>query len=238
MVEERQPGRNLTLRGSRFRATALWLLGLTALPVAMLAARLVYTRSMVHVFVAPNLVLAWLPFGFSYLAVRPGLGQRPSPILERLLRLASCLGWLLFLPNGPYLVTDLLHLRQSQVPLVYDVIMLFSSALCGLVLGLISVRWMQAAVARRLGVWPSRLFAVLALGCAGFGVYLGRYQRWNSWDALLQPAALARGILPLMAHPVQHWQDWAFMLLFTLLLLLAYWPVTVLLGAGAKDQGF
>jgi len=229
MAEQRKLDRRLAFPGSRFRATALWLLGLTALPVVMLAARVAYTRSLVHIFVAPNLVLAWLPFGFSFLAVRPG----STP---RLLRLAFGLGWLLFLPNGPYVITDLLHLYPSQVPLVYDVIMLFSTALCGLVLGLISVRWLQAAVARRLGVWPSRLFAVLALGCAGFGVYLGRYQRWNSWDALLQPAALARGILPLMAHPVQHWQDWAFMLLFTALLVLAYWPVTVLLDAAGKEE--
>ena len=35
-------------------------------------------------------------------------------------------------------------------------------------------------------------FVTAALGAAGVGIYLGRYMRWNSWDLLVQPAAVLR----------------------------------------------
>jgi len=210
------------------RPTALRLLGLTALPAGLLAARVVHTGSRVHAYVAWNLVLAWMPLLFAYVSVRPG----STP---RLLRAGSGLAWLLFLPNAPYLVTDLMHLHQSQIPILYDVVLLFSAALCGLALGLVSLHWMESGVARALGCWPGRLFGAAAACAAGFGVYLGRYLRWNSWDLVTQPAALARDILQYVVHPVQHWQVWGFALLFAALLLAAYRPVTTFLGAEPQE---
>ncbi len=220
---------NLPPWGRSARPAILRLVGLTALPAGLLAARVVHTGSPVHAYVAWNLVLAWVPVVCAYLAVRPG--RTP-----RLLRPALGLGWLLFLPNAPYLVTDLMHLHQGQVPILYDVVLLFSAALCGLALGLVSLHWMEAAVARALGRWPGRLFGVVAACAAGFGVYLGRYLRWNSWDLLVQPTALVRDALQYVVNPVQHWQVWGFVLLFAALLLSAYRPVTAWVGAGQEEQ--
>jgi len=215
--------------GRSARPAVLRLAGLTALPAGLLAARVLHTGSPVHVYVAWNLALAWVPVACAYLAVRP----RGTP---RLLRAAFGLGWLLFLPNAPYLVTDLKHLHQSQIPILDDVVLLFSAALCGLALGLVSLNWMEAAVARAVGNWPGRLFGVAAACAAGLGVYLGRYLRWNSWDLLLQPTAIARDVLQYVVNPVQHWQVWGFVLLFAALLLSAYHPVTALVGAGQEEQ--
>jgi len=195
--------------------TAVRLLGMTALPLLLLTARVVHTGQATHTYIAWNIFLAWLPVLFAHLAVRPGATPWP-------LRLVLGLAWLLFLPNAPYLVTDLKHLHQGAVPILYDVVLLFSAALCGLALGLVSLRWMQAAVTDRLGRWPGRLFGLGALGAAGFGIYLGRYLRWNSWDLLLNPSALVRDILMHVTHPVQHWQAWALALLFAALLAFAY----------------
>jgi uncharacterized membrane protein len=198
------------------------LLGLTTLPVLLLAGRVIYTGSLTHTYIVWNLLLAWLPLAFAYLALRPRTTLRP-------LRLAFGLAWLLFLPNAPYLVTDMIHLPYGGgIPILYDVVLLFSAALCGLVLGLVSLRWMQTAVAGRLGAWPGRLFGLTALGMAGFGIYLGRYLRWSSWDVVLKPAALARDIWLHVIHPVQHWQAWALALLFAALLTFAYGLLTTL----------
>jgi len=213
--------------GDSARPAVLRLLGLTALPAVLLAARVIRTGSIVHKYVAWNLVLAWLPVAFAYLAVRPG--RTP-----RLLRLGFGLGWILFLPNAPYLVTDLMHLHQGEVPIMYDVVLLFGAALCGLSLGLVSLHWMEVTAARMLGRWPGRLFGIAAAAAAGFGVYFGRYLRWNSWDLLVRPTALVRDMLHTIAHPVQNWQAWGFALLFAALLLTAHRPVTVLLGAGQE----
>lgn len=211
--------------GGGYGRTALQLLGLTALPLALQIAKMIYAGHASHVYVAWNLFLAWLPLGFAWLAVRP----RATPMA---VRVVAGLVWLLFLPNAPYLVTDLMHLRVSGgVPILYDVVLLFSAALCGLALGLVSLRWMQSAVRARLGVWPGRLFGLAALGAAGFGMYLGRYLRWNSWDVLIRPAALAQDIWLRVRHPVQHWQAWALVLLFATLLACVYGALNALPAA-------
>ena len=151
------------------------------------------------------------------------------------------MGWLLFLPNAPYLVTDIAHLHaSSSVPIYFDVVLLYSAAFCGVALGCVSLRWMQCAVTHFAGLWPGRLFTLVAAIAAGFGVYLGRFLRWNSWDALLQPAAVAEDILAALIHPVRHWEVWAFSLLIAALLIAAYWlsltssPSTARCGAVAQ----
>ena len=95
-------------------------------------------------------------------------------------------------------------------------------------LGIVSLRWIQAVVANRMGTWLGRLFGLAALGMAGFGIYLGRYLRWSSWDVLLKPAALAHDVWLHVIHPVQHWQAWALALLFAALLTFAYGLLTTL----------
>jgi len=101
--------------------------------------------------------------------------------------------------------------------------MLFSFALCGLALGLVSLRWMHALVAQRWGRLHGWAFAATALGAAGFSIYLGRYVRWNSWDLLTQPSPLLRDILGRLANPIDHWHTWAMSMLFASLLIFAYW---------------
>jgi uncharacterized membrane protein len=212
-VNPRTPDRDVVLI-----QTVVQLLGLTTLPLLLMAGRVAYTGSLTHTHIVWNLLLAWLPLAFAYLAVRP----RPTPLP---LRLAYCLAWLLFLPNAPYLVTDMIHLTYgSGIPLLYDVVLLFSAALCGIV----SLRWIQAAVAARLGTWPGRLFVLASLGMAGFGIYLGRYLHWNSWDIVLRPVALARDIWLHVSHPIQHWHAWALALLFAALLSFAYGLLAIL----------
>jgi uncharacterized membrane protein len=58
---------------------------------------------------------------------------------------------------------------------------------------------------------------VLAL--SSFGIYLGRFQRWNSWDIFVRPRSLLGGALEdLVAGP----KPLAVTLLFTAFLTTAY----------------
>ena len=49
---------------------------------------------------------------------------------------------------------------------------------------------MHTLVRQRLGFWVGWSFATVALGLSAFGVYLGRYLRFNSWDILSNPFTL------------------------------------------------
>ena len=186
------------------------------LPAGLVLFRMVYTGSIIYGFLLWNLFLAWLPLFFAWLA----LSLRPR---SRVLAAFGVLAWLAFLPNAPYLITDLIHLRPiGDIPYFYDVTMFFSLALTGLALGFASLAWMQEAVRAWLGVWPARIFAVGVIGLASFGVYIGRFLRWNSWDVLTNPGPLFWEIASIVHHPRVYRATWAHVAVMTVMLLVAY----------------
>jgi uncharacterized membrane protein len=188
----------------------------TVLCVVLLALRAVYSRSFGHFGLAWNLFLAWLPL-LSALVVY-NLRRNSSRYTGWLVAVCALL-WLVFFPNAPYILTDLIHLRAANgVPLWYDLILLLSFAWTGLFLGLASLYLMQVLVRRAAG-WPaSWLFVLLVLALCGFGVYLGRFPRWNSWDVLTSPVSLAVDIGHTLRHPLDNLQAFAFSALFATML--------------------
>jgi uncharacterized membrane protein len=190
-------------------------LTISTLSVCLLAFRIIQTEQAVFLFLAWNLILAWLPFLFATAAFavrRNGLAAAGFGLL-----------WLLFLPNGPYILTDLIHLRWIEgAPFWYDLSMILCFSLAGLLLGLTSLNLMQTLVRERFGRLPGWLFVIISMGLAGYGVYLGRFLRWNSWDALINPLGLAGDILTMLRYPIQHIESYFITAAFAALLLLAY----------------
>jgi uncharacterized membrane protein len=102
--------------------------------------------------------------------------------------------WLLLLPNAGYLVTELnLSHRKpgDRVPEWYDLLLVLSLALSGVLNMLLNVFLVQLAYAAlrfgdvdALASTEIRVLTVLVLLLAAFGVYLGRNIRVNSWDVL------------------------------------------------------
>jgi uncharacterized membrane protein len=107
---------------------------------------------------------------------------------------------LLFLPNAPYVATDLVHfldtvrgttvspwkLLATQVP-VYTAYVL---------IGLLSYGFTEDRLLRalhaRLGRRAEVMGLVLLPLLSALGVYLGRVARFNSWDIFQQPVIIAR----------------------------------------------
>jgi uncharacterized membrane protein len=129
-----------------------------------------------------NLLLAWVPWVLSaWLA-------RPRNALVTVLLGAT---WFVFFPNAPYLVTDLVHLKERPpVPLHVDLMLYASFALTGLALGWTSLDVVRQRLEARWGRLAAGLLIALYVGATGFGVYLGRFLRWNSWDVVANPGAL------------------------------------------------
>jgi uncharacterized membrane protein len=137
-----------------------------------------------HEWLAYNLFLAWLPLVFAIIAtLTPG----------RMALLPAAL-WLAFLPNAPYLVTDLIHVGEAGGEVVYDAAVIGTAAAVGLALGGLSLALVHARVVVSAGVRAGWLFAYGILALAGLGVYIGRVLRWNSWDAFVRPLEIVSDI--------------------------------------------
>ena len=177
-------------------------------------------------FLVWNLVLAWVPLVLAlgaYAYARRGGGA-----------LVVVLGvlWLLFFPNAPYLLTDFIHLHESvTTPLWYDALMLAAFAWTGLALGFASLYVMQVIWERSAGAAVSWLGVVGALALASFGVYLGRFLRFNSWDALIRPGRIADVVRTELDNPFQHPRLLAALVVLTGALTLAYLVVYSAVGA-------
>lgn len=204
------------------RETAMPMLALlvaSGVSLALVLGRIVWTGNIKYGFLAWNLFLAWLPLVFALLArdkYQPG--ARPG---WRFGLLAAT--WLIFFPNAPYILTDLIHLTTRFYPHFWvDLVLILSCAVTGLVLGFVSLFLMQEVVARMLGRLVSWLFIAGVAGLSGFGIYLGRFLRFNSWDVLFQPLALCRGIGHWAAAPLAHSISYAFPALFATFLFITY----------------
>jgi uncharacterized membrane protein len=96
--------------------------------------------------------------------------------------------WLLFFPNAPYVLTDFVHLGgRGPSPLWYDALMLSSFAWTSLMLGFLSLYLIQAIAVPRAGAAWGWVVVVGALALASFGIYLGRFAGFNSWDIVIRP---------------------------------------------------
>jgi len=171
-------------------------------------------------FLVWNLFLAWLPFLWSLWALSI---HRRRPRRWWLLLLPGAL-WLLFFPNAPYLVTDLIHLRgYPPVPPWYDVGMLISFAWAGCFLAVASLYIMHQIIRDYAGRAVSWLIVMAIMGLCGLGIYMGRFLRWNSWDLFLYPTDVLGDIAHRLAHPLSHLQTYGVTLMFAAFLFVCYW---------------
>jgi len=170
-------------------ARVLLTLGIaTAFCGALALTRIALTRHAGLLFLAWNLILAWVPLLMSLLIVK---NHAPGGPASRVRSAAFGLIWLAFFPNAPYLVTDLIHLQEGGfVLLVYDAMMVFSFALTGLCIAFLSLWLIHRIVERRMGRAIGWTFVVVIAGLTGVGVFLGRFPRWNSWDLVTRPGEL------------------------------------------------
>jgi uncharacterized membrane protein len=74
---------------------------------------------------------------------------------------------------------------------------------------------------RKLGL----LFIVPVMALNGFGVFVGRYLRFNSWDVITNPFQLIDDIIYLFIHPIRNRFDWSMIICYTVFLTLIYYTI-------------
>ena len=205
---------NNDLHLSRQRLNAVfWLVVASCMCVGILAARALWTHQVSYRFMVWNLFLAWIPLVCALFTERlRGAGAVIAGVV-----------WLAFFPNAPYIITDLVHLRgQGNWLFWVDLIMILSFAMTGLLLGYLSLYVMHKKVSGRFGHAAGWAFAIGTLALSSFGIYLGRFERFNSWDVVFNPVELAQQIWMIFRHPFDHLPAYAVSALFAMFLVGMY----------------
>lgn len=179
-----------------------------------------------------NLFLAAVPVLWSYAFQAAMVRQRPvaASVFFGL--------WLLFLPNAPYLLTDLVHLNlQSHqgAPLWYDLAMLLSAAGTGTLLGYLSLFDVHSVVEQRFGRKTGWMVAAGSLMLCGFGIYLGRFLRWNSWDAFTHPIQLFKAVVGQFMDSGAHPRPLDVTLIYGIGLIIGYLALRVVATSTRSD---
>lgn len=144
-----------------------------------------------YLYILWNMLLAFIPYIISLMLTY----FHKEDKLNNLFLILGSFMWLLFIPNAHYLITDFIHLDEvKHAPLLYDVFLLFSSALVGLLFGLFSLSHMENLIKKKLSDKTSRIIMIMLFIVIGFGIYLGRFLRFNSWDFFTNHTSLWTGL--------------------------------------------
>ncbi len=213
-----------TLKGNSRLNETICLGILTILCFSFSVFRLAITGTNVFLFLNWNLFLAFIPWLLTSMAVVKVKTKINKVILTGLL-----LAWLLFFPNAPYILTDLFHLRlKSSMPIWFDLVLILSFAWTGLLFGLLSLMDIENILSELISkVWV-RLFVFLLLFVASFGIYVGRYLRWNSWDIMTEPFNLYHDISDRIVNPFDHPRTWGLSIFMGVFLNMIYWSFRVI----------
>jgi uncharacterized membrane protein len=197
------------------------LLAASAVSVALALFRMTRSDTLNYRFLVWNLILAWIPFIFAIIAYASAITRKP---VMYIVIFGCAIAWLVFFPNAPYILTDFQHLTvaDSRVPVWFDVILLIWFAWTGLLLGIVSLYLMQEIVNRWFNPATGWLFAIIVISLSSFGIYLGRFGRWNSWDLWQNPTAVARDVFEVVRHPLANISTLGFTLIFTSFFLFIY----------------
>ena len=166
------------------------LFALSIFCMGLLLIRAKITQSIFLFFLVWNLFLAYTPLAVSSLLI-----NNVTLVQKRryLLPLLAC--WLFLLPNAPYLITDFIHLnKENNIPVWFDILLISSFTLTGLLFGLASMHNVYKIVLVKTTAIAAKIIMLIICGLCGFGIYLGRFLRYNSWDILQKPVSLVTDI--------------------------------------------
>lgn len=198
-----------------------WLLLSVLFSLLLLGGRVLVSGSLAYLFLPWNLFLAAIPFRITQWMSRD-LRLPEHPWIFR----GLLLGWLLFIPNSFYIITDLFHLTHiDSAPKWFDLLLLFSFAWNGLLLGVISLRRMELILELKTGRSVSVLLVAVVMWLSAFGIYIGRYLRFNSWDVLTNPFSLFGTLAERILHPLAYASAWGMTAMYGLFMTLLYYSL-------------
>ena len=142
----------------------------------------------VYNFLLWNLFLAFLPLVIAWI-IFFFLDK-----LNKVLIIIISFLWLLFYPNAPYMISDLIHVNNTSSLVLYDTLIIFSFSMLALFYGFYSLKIIHFSYRKLTNKRTAHLFIGASILLSSAGFYLGRILRLNSWDLFTHPFQTMRTI--------------------------------------------
>ena len=153
----------------------------TAFSLACLLIRNAVEGNSVYNFLLWNLFLAFLPLLMAWIL------YFLTGKINKILLIIGSIVWLLFYPNAPYMISDLIHVNNTNALVLYDTLIIFSFSMLALFYGFYSLKIIHFTYRQITGKRVAHLVIVFSLLLSSAGIYLGRILRLNSWDLFTHP---------------------------------------------------
>jgi uncharacterized membrane protein len=192
--------------------------------VTLINLAMLFTRNMIegnthYNFLIWNLFLGFVPFLVAYILL---IFNAKIKIFIFLILNGI---WLLFYPNAPYMMTDLIHVQSQSSTVIYDTLIIYSISTHSLFFGFYSLRWIVELWEQRYSRRIAILVLIISIVLSGLGNYLGRILRLNSWDIFTHPGKVFLDVWhhlwPISSNHVTYY----ILALFTIIQLLILWLI-------------
>ena len=209
-----------------------WILISSAFSIVLLLMRIMTSGRFSYAFLAWNLFLAYVPFFIS-----EEICKNEKALRNRIRLVVLLFLWILFMPNCFYILTDLFHLQNMENGHPwFDLTLILSFAWNGILLGIISIRKMELLLTEAKGKFVSGLVICLVMWLNAFGIYIGRFLRFNSWDIIVNPFSLLAEIADMIFNPYDYRYAWAMSFCFAFLMIIIYYTVKNLGEIGRRAR--
>ncbi len=149
--------------------------------VALLLIRNIIVGNKDYNFLLWNLFLAIIPFIIAFLL------ESNYKKFNKLTLLLGGFFWLLFYPNAPYMVSDLIHVNKTSSIVLYDTLIIFSLSTLALFFGFYSLKLIYIVIKKSRNHKFALSIMCFSILLSSFGIFLGRILRLNSWDIFTKP---------------------------------------------------
>ena len=183
--------------------------------LGILIYRCLFSWSFHYTYLVWNLFLAVTPYLVSKQLVKcKGLNFKAVLLLTT---------WLLLFPNSPYVLTDIFHLApKDNIPFWYDGLLFMSASWTGLLPGLVSLQKVETFLSQHLHQFWLKASIFFCLLLSGYGIYLGRFLRFDSWDVITDSKRLISVSERTFFNPDEHLRVWIFVVLFAIFMDVLY----------------
>lgn len=169
---------------------------LTIATVLLVVYEMIFDEKWQTAFLLLNLFLAWIPLLLSFLIFTIHKSS-VKPVFKAIFMLLFGVVWFLFYPNAPYLLTDVIHIQTDDYVILKNHVFVYASnflpwlelaqfvltIFTGIIIGFLSLFMIHKIFFDKNKIM-SWVFVIFVSLTSGFGIYVGRFLRLNSWEIL------------------------------------------------------